>query len=135
MWCVLYTFLFPVSYFIFLWHVMEDKFNIISWMQAKGINYLHCLNPPIVHWDLKSPNLLVDKNWTVKVLDQRDCRNFNVYSWFFVCEIWSCLISGVRLWVIEIQSKHFHIIKIRCRNSKSLSHILKRYCQKLFDSQ
>ncbi|KAF5195260.1 serine/threonine-protein kinase CTR1-like, partial [Thalictrum thalictroides] len=33
---------------------------------AKGINYLHCLSPPIVHWDLKSPNLLVDKNWTVK---------------------------------------------------------------------
>ncbi|TQD70096.1 hypothetical protein C1H46_044370 [Malus baccata] len=33
---------------------------------AKGINYLHCLNPPIVHWDLKSPNLLVDKNWTAK---------------------------------------------------------------------
>lgn len=36
---------------------------------AKGINYLHCLNPPIVHWDLKSPNLLVDKNWAVKVCD------------------------------------------------------------------
>ncbi|KAJ7965834.1 Protein kinase superfamily protein [Quillaja saponaria] len=36
---------------------------------AKGINYLHNLNPPIVHWDLKSPNLLVDKNWTVKVCD------------------------------------------------------------------
>ncbi|KAJ4964950.1 hypothetical protein NE237_016799 [Protea cynaroides] len=36
---------------------------------AKGINYLHCLNPSIVHWDLKSPNLLVDKNWTVKVCD------------------------------------------------------------------
>ncbi|XP_048331690.1 serine/threonine-protein kinase CTR1 isoform X2 [Ziziphus jujuba] len=36
---------------------------------AKGINYLHRLNPPIVHWDLKSPNLLVDKNWTVKVCD------------------------------------------------------------------
>ncbi|PWA59556.1 serine/threonine-protein kinase CTR1 [Artemisia annua] len=36
---------------------------------AKGINYLHCLNPPIVHSDLKSPNLLVDKNWTVKVCD------------------------------------------------------------------
>ncbi|KAL7608120.1 hypothetical protein Lser_V15G12926 [Lactuca serriola] len=36
---------------------------------AKGINYLHCLNPPIVHWDLKSPNLLVDKNWNVKVCD------------------------------------------------------------------
>lgn len=37
------------------------------WLQAKGINYLHCLKPPIVHWDLKSPNLLVDKNWTAKV--------------------------------------------------------------------
>lgn len=37
-------------------------------VQAKGINYLHCLKPPIVHWDLKSPNLLVDKNWTVKVV-------------------------------------------------------------------
>ncbi|KAK6130750.1 hypothetical protein DH2020_035508 [Rehmannia glutinosa] len=36
---------------------------------AKGINYLHRLTPPIVHWDLKSPNLLVDKNWTVKVCD------------------------------------------------------------------
>ncbi|KAJ7958906.1 Protein kinase superfamily protein [Quillaja saponaria] len=36
---------------------------------AKGINYLHCLNPAIVHWDLKSPNLLVDKNWTIKVCD------------------------------------------------------------------
>ncbi|KAL1222511.1 Serine/threonine-protein kinase CTR1 [Cardamine amara subsp. amara] len=36
---------------------------------AKGLNYLHCLNPPVVHWDLKSPNLLVDKNWTVKVCD------------------------------------------------------------------
>uniref|UniRef100_A0A0C9RXN7 non-specific serine/threonine protein kinase n=1 Tax=Wollemia nobilis TaxID=56998 RepID=A0A0C9RXN7_9CONI len=36
---------------------------------AKGINYLHQLNPPIVHRDLKSPNLLVDKTWTVKVCD------------------------------------------------------------------
>ncbi|KAK8466881.1 hypothetical protein PHAVU_008G182800 [Phaseolus vulgaris] len=36
---------------------------------AKGINYLHCLKPPIVHWDLKTPNLLVDRNWTVKVCD------------------------------------------------------------------
>ncbi|XP_011074274.1 serine/threonine-protein kinase CTR1 isoform X1 [Sesamum indicum] len=36
---------------------------------AKGVNYLHRLTPPIVHWDLKSPNLLVDKNWNVKVCD------------------------------------------------------------------
>lgn len=36
---------------------------------AKGVNYLHRLSPPIVHRDLKSPNLLVDKTWTVKVCD------------------------------------------------------------------
>ncbi|XP_073526442.1 uncharacterized protein [Phyllobates terribilis] len=36
---------------------------------ARGMNYLHCCNPPIVHRDLKSSNLLVDKNWTVKVAD------------------------------------------------------------------
>ncbi|RVW48206.1 Serine/threonine-protein kinase CTR1 [Vitis vinifera] len=33
---------------------------------AKGMNYLHKRNPPIVHRDLKSPNLLVDKKYTVK---------------------------------------------------------------------
>uniref|UniRef100_A0A7N0UBW3 non-specific serine/threonine protein kinase n=1 Tax=Kalanchoe fedtschenkoi TaxID=63787 RepID=A0A7N0UBW3_KALFE len=36
---------------------------------AKGMNYLHRRNPPIVHRDLKSPNLLVDKKFTVKVCD------------------------------------------------------------------
>lgn len=36
---------------------------------AKGMNCLHTSMPTIVHRDLKSPNLLVDKNWTVKVCD------------------------------------------------------------------
>ncbi|XP_040987820.1 uncharacterized protein LOC121235540 [Juglans microcarpa x Juglans regia] len=36
---------------------------------ARGMNYLHHRHPPIVHRDLKSSNLLVDKNWTVKVGD------------------------------------------------------------------
>ncbi|XP_033146764.1 serine/threonine-protein kinase EDR1 isoform X3 [Brassica rapa] len=33
---------------------------------ACGMNYLHCCSPPIIHRDLKSSNLLVDRNCTVK---------------------------------------------------------------------
>lgn len=36
---------------------------------ARGMNYLHSCSPVIVHRDLKSPNLLVDRNWVVKVCD------------------------------------------------------------------
>ena len=36
---------------------------------AKGMMYLHSSEPPIIHRDLKSPNLLVDKHWRVKVCD------------------------------------------------------------------
>lgn len=36
---------------------------------AKGMNYLHSSDPPVIHRDLKSPNLLVDKHWRVKVCD------------------------------------------------------------------
>lgn len=46
-------------------------------VQAKGMNYLHQRRPPIVHRDLKSPNLLVDNTYTVKV----SVRN----SFFQIC--------------------------------------------------
>jgi len=36
---------------------------------ATGINYLHHHNPPIVHRDLKSQNLLVTEDFKVKVAD------------------------------------------------------------------
>ncbi|CAF2373920.1 unnamed protein product [Brassica napus] len=36
---------------------------------ACGMNYLHSCSPPIIHRDLKSSNLLVDRNCTVKVAD------------------------------------------------------------------
>jgi serine/threonine protein kinase len=53
------------------------------------MNYLHNCTPVIVHRDLKSPNLLVDKNWVVKVIN----RSFN---------------SGT-LWVLDI-SRYITII-------------------------
>ena len=34
---------------------------------AKGMRYLHQRDPPILHRDLKSPNLLVDAGSNVKV--------------------------------------------------------------------
>ena len=36
---------------------------------AKGVHYLHCFNPPILHRDLKSLNLLLDDCFRVKLAD------------------------------------------------------------------
>ena len=36
---------------------------------ARGMLYLHSLKPPVLHRDLKSPNLLVDHQFRVKIAD------------------------------------------------------------------
>jgi serine/threonine protein kinase len=36
---------------------------------AKGMTFLHTSNPPTLHNDLKSQNLLVSQNWVCKVSD------------------------------------------------------------------
>ena len=36
---------------------------------ARGMHYLHSRSPPILHLDLKSPNILVDDKWRVKIAD------------------------------------------------------------------
>ncbi|XP_024993761.1 serine/threonine-protein kinase EDR1-like isoform X2 [Cynara cardunculus var. scolymus] len=48
---------------------LDEKRRMRMALDAKGMNYLHTSNPIIVHRDLKTPNLLVDKNWVVKVCD------------------------------------------------------------------
>ena len=59
-------------------------------LQAKGMNYLHRRSPPIVHRDLKSPNLLVDKKYTVKVC-------FIHYIYLIPCCFWiiNCMFCYV----------------------------------------
>eukprot|EP00644_Phytophthora_capsici_P006814 jgi/Phyca11/561951/estExt2_Genewise1.C_PHYCAscaffold_80290 len=36
---------------------------------SHGIQYLHNANPPMIHRDLKSPNVLVDDSWHAKIAD------------------------------------------------------------------
>ncbi|KNC47314.1 uncharacterized protein AMSG_11783 [Thecamonas trahens ATCC 50062] len=36
---------------------------------AKGMHYLHSLDMPIMHRDLKTPNVLLDSTWTAKLCD------------------------------------------------------------------
>ncbi|VAI61240.1 unnamed protein product [Triticum turgidum subsp. durum] len=52
---------------------------------ARGMNYLHSFIPTVVHRDLKSPNLLVDKNWTVKVIMKlySSCFMLSLLTWFY----------------------------------------------------
>nr|ABK06414.1 flag-tagged protein kinase domain of putative mitogen-activated protein kinase kinase kinase [synthetic construct] len=60
-----------------LFRLLQKSTSKLDWRRrihmaldiARGMNYLHHCSPPIIHRDLKSSNLLVDKNWTVKVAD------------------------------------------------------------------
>ncbi|CAN1297880.1 Serine/threonine-protein kinase CTR1 [Linum perenne] len=46
--------------------VLDERRRLsMAYDVAIGMNYLHQLRPPIVHRDLKSPNLLVDSTYTV----------------------------------------------------------------------
>jgi serine/threonine protein kinase len=61
-----------------LYHILQAKDKIkLPWYRrialakdaATGVSILHNHNPCIVHLDLKSPNLLVDRHWGCKVCD------------------------------------------------------------------
>ncbi|XP_010486179.1 PREDICTED: mitogen-activated protein kinase kinase kinase YODA-like [Camelina sativa] len=58
-----------------IFHLLQRSSLKLDWRRrirlaldiARGMNYLHRCSPPIIHRDLKSSNLLVDRDWTVKV--------------------------------------------------------------------
>eukprot|EP00887_Chlorella_sp_A99_P003708 scaffold7.g3708.t1 len=60
-----------------LWDVLQDSNERPGWQRrldmalgaALGMQYLHSREPPVLHRDLKSANLLVSESWTVKVSD------------------------------------------------------------------
>ncbi|KAH9102542.1 hypothetical protein LEN26_010993 [Aphanomyces euteiches] len=59
-----------------LWGVLRTSRSIDEAMRigfindtAKGMSYLHNFQPPILHRDLKSPNLLVDRHYAIKISD------------------------------------------------------------------
>jgi len=60
-----------------LWDLLHDEKVNLSFKKrmkmakdaALGMNWLHCSKPPFIHRDLKTQNLLVDENFTVKVAD------------------------------------------------------------------
>uniref|UniRef100_A0A453NSF0 Protein kinase domain-containing protein n=1 Tax=Aegilops tauschii subsp. strangulata TaxID=200361 RepID=A0A453NSF0_AEGTS len=63
---------------------------------AKGMNYLHTSHPTIVHRDLKSPNLLVDKNWVVKGVRFWDVKVEASYFSFLQVDSWNTGVDGTR---------------------------------------
>jgi len=49
--------------------INADRIYQILMQSARAMSYLHSFDPPILHRDLKSHNLLVDDHWNVKVAD------------------------------------------------------------------
>ncbi|EMS48137.1 Serine/threonine-protein kinase CTR1 [Triticum urartu] len=82
--------------------------------EAKGMNYLHTSHPTIVHRDLKSPNLLVDKNWVVKVI------LFFTIIFQLMNGHASFVVICVRFWDVKVEASHFSFLQVDSWNSNIL---------------
>jgi serine/threonine protein kinase len=47
--------------------LVENQISTILYFTLQGLAYLHGLNPPIVHFDIKTNNLLLSNDGAVKV--------------------------------------------------------------------
>lgn len=56
----------------------EDKRRIAIEI-AQGMNYLHSFDPPILHRDLKSMNILLDRNYQIKIADFGSTKFLDVH--------------------------------------------------------
>ncbi|XBH78202.1 hypothetical protein VPH35_104532 [Triticum aestivum] len=79
---------------------------------AKGMNYLHTSHPTIVHRDLKSPNLLVDKNWVVKVI------LFFTIIFQLMNGHASFVVICVRFWDVKVEASHFSFLQVDSWNTR-----------------
>lgn len=69
-------------------HTKKTEYPEVAWPLrfrilheiALGVNYLHNMNPPLLHHDLKTQNILLDNEFHVKVTTLRK-KNF---LWVFV---------------------------------------------------
>ena len=72
-----------------LYHILNSKDKPLSWPRrisialdaARGLSFLHTHEPCIVHLDMKSPNLFVDRSWNCRLGDfglARTKRNYYV---------------------------------------------------------
>lgn len=88
-------------------HLAQRSFPYVL---LQGVLQLHSHKPPILHRDLKSPNMLVDRHWRVKVTDFNLSRmvksgstNASVTSLLANNPRW--LAPEVRIWLAEL---HWH---------------------------
>lgn len=63
----------------------ELRFRIIH-ETAVGMNFLHCMSPPLLHLDLKPANILLDAHYHVKVCTGCSVTGCPSFGWSLRCK-------------------------------------------------